>query len=79
VGTPSSRWGEEVTAFVVARPGVPLEPASLAAALQPILAAYKRPKAYHLVDGLPRNHMGKLLRAELVEDASRRRDSPSPT
>jgi malonyl-CoA/methylmalonyl-CoA synthetase len=75
VGAPSTRWGEEVTAFVVARPGARVEPASLAAALQPVLAAYKRPKTYHLVDRLPRNHMGKLVRAELLARAL----SPSPS
>jgi malonyl-CoA/methylmalonyl-CoA synthetase len=69
VGRPSARWGEEVTAFVVLRPGVPRDTAALAAQLEAVLAPYKRPKAFHVVDGLPRNHMGKLLRAELVERA----------
>jgi malonyl-CoA/methylmalonyl-CoA synthetase len=63
-GTPSEEWGEVVTAWVVAR-GEPPDLAELAAFAGVRLAAYKRPRAIHLVDRLPRNALGKLLRAEL--------------
>lgn len=63
-GLPSERWGEEVTAFVV--PDGPLDTAELAAAAAAELAPYKRPKRYVLVDDLPRNHMGKVLRSRLT-------------
>ena len=63
-GVPSERWGEEVTAFVVA--DGPLDTAELAAAAAAELAPYKRPKRYVLMDDLPRNHMGKILRSRLV-------------
>ena len=68
VGVPSTRWGEEVTAFVEADPG--FDPASMLAALRAELAAYKCPKRCVVVDVLPRNHLGKLLRAELRERAT---------
>ena len=64
-GRPSERWGEEVTAFVVA--DGPLDTAELAAAAAAELAPYKRPKRYVLVDDLPRNHMGKVLRSRLSD------------
>ncbi len=64
-GLPSERWGEEVTAFVVA--DGPLDTGELAAAAAAALAPYKRPKRYIVVDDLPRNHMGKLVRSRLAE------------
>jgi len=70
-GLPSERWGEEVTAFVVADGS--LDTADLAAAAAAELAPYKRPKRYVLVDDLPRNHMGKVLRSRLVAP-----DGPEP-
>jgi malonyl-CoA/methylmalonyl-CoA synthetase len=66
VGTPSERWGEEVTAFVVPAPGATVDPAALGAVAERELAAYKRPKAYHVVPDLPRNQMGKVVRSALV-------------
>ena len=63
-GRPSERWGEEVTAFVV--PDGPLDTSELAAAAAAALAPYKRPKRYIVVDDLPRNHMGKLVRSRLA-------------
>lgn len=63
-GLPSERWGEEVTAFVVA--DGPLDTGELAAVAATALAPYKRPKRYIVVDDLPRNHMGKLVRSRLV-------------
>ncbi len=70
-GRPSERWGEEVTAFVVA--DGPFDPAELAAAAAAELAPYKRPKRYVPVDDLPRNHMGKIVRSRLVAP-----DRPDP-
>lgn len=73
-GRPSERWGEEVTAFVVA--DGPLDTGELAAAAAVELAPYKRPKRYIVVDDLPRNHMGKLVRSRLVTGD---RPDPGPT
>ena len=63
VGRPSARWGEEVVAFVVADED--LDADELAAAVTGELAPHQRPKSYMLVDDLPRNPMGKILRSEL--------------
>ncbi|SVD96979.1 uncharacterized protein METZ01_LOCUS449833, partial [marine metagenome] len=63
VGAPSARWGEEVTAYVEADASFDTD--QLMRALRTELAAYKRPKRCIVVDALPRNHMGKILRTEL--------------
>ncbi len=64
-GVPSEEWGEVVCAWVVpdgvSRPDVE---ALLTYAAQR-LAPYKRPRRLHVVDSLPRNSMGKVLRSEL--------------
>jgi len=66
VGRPDNEWGEAVTAWVVARPGIELDFASLMAHCARMLAPYKAPKDYMLADEpLPRTPSGKLLRREL--------------
>ena len=67
VGLPSAEWGERVVAFVVpARGDAPPPEDELAALVQAHLAAYKKPRAYHLVDALPRNALGKIERSRLT-------------
>lgn len=57
--------GELVTAYVVPRGPAPPDPAVLLAYAATRLAAYKRPRAIHFVTGLPRNALGKVIRAAL--------------
>ena len=67
VGRPDDQWGEAVTAWVVARPGVEVDFASLMAHCNQMLAPYKAPKDYMLTDEpLPRTPSGKLLRSKLL-------------
>lgn len=70
VGVPDPRWGEVPAALLRVAPG--FEEAALRRALEPQLAAYKRPKHWILVDGLPRNAMGKLDRGAARLEAARR-------
>ena len=63
VGTPSEEWGEVVTAYLEGPPDLDAEAVVAAAAGE--LAPYKKPRIVHLVDALPRNAMGKVVRAEL--------------
>jgi O-succinylbenzoic acid--CoA ligase len=58
-------WGEAVTAKIVPRAGARPTPAELRAHCSARLAGYKVPKAFELVDALPRTASGKLLRREL--------------
>jgi malonyl-CoA/methylmalonyl-CoA synthetase len=66
VGVPSQRWGEEVVAAVVRASGSRLDEERLIAFAGERLAPYKRPKRVVFMDELPLNHMGKVVRAELV-------------
>lgn len=65
VGRPHPDWGEEVVAFVVAAPGRSVSPAELDALLLDHIARFKRPKLYRLVESLPKNNYGKVLKTEL--------------
>ena len=65
VGRPHPEWGEEVVAFVVARPGATLGPAELDQLCLDNIARFKRPKDYKFVDALPKNNYGKILKTEL--------------
>ena len=66
IGTPDERWIEAVTAFVVLRDDAgEVEPAAIAAHARGRLAGFKAPKHVHLIDELPRNQSGKLLKREL--------------
>jgi len=72
VGVPHPVLGEDVAAFVVARPGTAIVPAELAEFCADRLADYKRPRRLRLVDELPRNATGKVMKHLLVEDEARR-------
>ncbi|HRK40275.1 MAG TPA: AMP-binding protein [Burkholderiaceae bacterium] len=65
VGQPDAEWGEVVVAFVVAQPGVALFTPELDAHCLAQMARFKRPKHYRLVDALPKNNYGKVLKTEL--------------
>jgi long-chain acyl-CoA synthetase len=62
-GLPDERWGEVVAAAVVARTDV--TPDDLVAFTDGLLACYKRPRTIRIVDELPRNAAGKVLRRVL--------------
>jgi o-succinylbenzoate---CoA ligase len=62
---PHPLWGEAITAWVVAKPGVELTQASLRAHCLERLAGFKVPKTFELVDALPRTESGKVRRADL--------------
>jgi malonyl-CoA/methylmalonyl-CoA synthetase len=64
IGVPHDDFGEAVVAVVV---GTDLDPAAILGQLRERLAAYKLPKAIHIVDALPRNAMGKVQKALLRE------------
>ena len=65
VGRKHADWGEELVAFVVPAPGAALGPAMLDAHCLDRIARFKRPKAYYIVEELPKNNYGKVLKTEL--------------
>ncbi|MEK6638897.1 MAG: AMP-binding protein [Pseudomonadota bacterium] len=62
IGVPHADFGEAVIAVVV---GSGLDPAAMLSQLRSCLAAYKLPKAIHIVDELPRNTMAKVQKTVL--------------
>jgi HIP---CoA ligase len=65
IGIPDDRLGEVGMAFVVARPGADVTPEEIVAWSREQMANYKVPRAVELVDELPRNATGKVLKDEL--------------
>jgi fatty-acyl-CoA synthase len=68
VGLPHERWIEAIAAVVVARQGEEVDPDALIAFAKERLAAHKVPKSVHVVDALPKNPSGKLLKRELRQE-----------
>jgi fatty-acyl-CoA synthase len=68
IGRTDEKWGEVPVAIVVERSAVsdkPLDLADLHDFLTERLARYKHPKHLEVVDALPRNPAGKVLKTEL--------------
>jgi len=65
VGMPSKEFGEEVVAFVVLH--APVDQAILIAHCRRTLATYKVPRRIFVVESLPRNTAGKVVKAKLLE------------
>jgi fatty-acyl-CoA synthase len=63
IGVPDERWIEAVAAFVVLKRDVAVD--ELIAHARAHLAGFKTPKQVHVVDELPRNQSGKLLKRVL--------------
>lgn len=68
IGIPDDRWGESVTAVLVARPGSQPEAAEVIAFARARLAGFETPKAIHFVDSLPQTLTGKILKHRLREN-----------
>lgn len=69
-GESSAEWGETVVAYVVLAVGAVLDEAALGDHVAGLLASYKRPRRWVAVPALPRNALGKVVKAELGRDQS---------
>lgn len=65
IGVPDRRLGEVGMAFVVSRPGTTLDPEELIAWARAQMANFKVPRRVEIVDALPLNASGKVLKTEL--------------
>ena len=65
VGVPDEHWGEAVRAFVTLRTGRTVTPEELAEHCRGRLARYKVPRDLVVVDAMPTNASGKILKREL--------------
>jgi fatty-acyl-CoA synthase len=67
IGLPDDTWGEAVTAVAALAPDTDLTLEELRGFAEAKLARYKLPLRLHLVDALPRNPAGKVLKFQLRE------------
>jgi HIP---CoA ligase len=70
VGAPDERLGEVGVAFVVPTSGTTVDPDGLIAWCREQMANYKVPRRVEVVDALPLNASGKVLKYELRERAA---------
>ncbi len=71
IGLPDEKWGEAVTAVAALHEGHSLTLEELREFADPMLARYKLPLQFHVVDALPRNPAGKVLKFVLKEQLSK--------
>ena len=67
VGVPDAEWGERVAAAAVLNEGQMLDLPSLRTFALKFLAAYKVPSRLLVLDALPRNAMGKVVKPSVVQ------------
>ncbi len=67
IGLADDEWGERVAAALVLKPESAITLDSLRSWAKERLAAYKIPSRIHMLDELPRNAMGKVIKSQLVE------------
>jgi acyl-CoA synthetase (AMP-forming)/AMP-acid ligase II len=67
VGAPDEVWGERVVAVLEPRPGQRPDADEVRAFCRERLAGYKCPREVVVVDELPRNTVGKILKRVLRE------------
>jgi fatty-acyl-CoA synthase len=70
IGIEDERWGEVGHLVIVAAQGKAIEWPAIADFLQARLARYKIPKSFSVVDALPRNAAGKILKTALRKSLS---------
>ncbi len=67
IGVPDDRWGEQVKAVVVLKPGAKAKPMEIIAHARGEIADFKVPRSVDFVDALPRTASGKVRKGELRE------------
>jgi len=65
IGVPDERWGESVKAFVVRKKDAAVSEGELITFLRERIAGYKVPRSVEILEQLPRNPTGKILKREL--------------
>jgi len=65
IGVPDAKWGETVKAVCVPKPGMTIDEADVIAWARERIAAFKAPRSVDVIEALPRNASGKILRKDL--------------
>jgi acyl-CoA synthetase (AMP-forming)/AMP-acid ligase II len=65
IGVPDEKWGEAVKAVCVPKPGVTIDEDDIIAWARSRIAGFKVPKSIDVIEALPRNPSGKILRKDL--------------
>jgi acyl-CoA synthetase (AMP-forming)/AMP-acid ligase II len=65
IGVPDDKWGEAVKAVCAPKPGHSIDPDSIIGYAREKIAGFKVPKSIDIIDALPRNASGKILRKDL--------------
>jgi fatty-acyl-CoA synthase len=60
IGVPDPKWGEKVTAFVVARPGAQVDVSEIQAYVRQVKGSLHAPKEVVVLDSLPLTSVGKV-------------------
>ncbi len=74
IGVPHEKWGEEVRAIVMLRPGQTVAGADLIAFCKTALGSIKAPKTVEFWDALPKSAAGKILKREIRDKYWQGRD-----
>jgi fatty-acyl-CoA synthase len=69
IGVPDARYGEELMAWIVARPGVTLDVDDVRAFCDGRIARYKVPRYVKLVEDFPMTVTGKVQKFKMREQA----------
>lgn len=70
VGRPDELWGETVHADVILHTGKEAAPGELMGFCADHLAGFKVPRSIRIVDALPRNATGKVLKRLVRDDVA---------
>jgi len=70
VDVPDQRWGETGAAWIVLAPGSEASPGEIRSWAREHIAAFKIPRDIRVVDALPRNATGKVVKSELRNQAA---------
>jgi len=66
-GVPHDIWGEAVRAIVSLKPGMKASEREIIDFCRQNIASYTKPKSVEVIDKLPKNAYGKILKRELRE------------
>ncbi len=65
IGVPDEQFGHRLAAFIVARAGTGIDELSIREFLKGKVSRFEQPRDIRIVDSIPRNPAGKVLRKEL--------------